>query len=211
MSLSKQLWESNWDLALACQKHPFVQGIGAGTLSRSHFAFYVGQDAFFLEAFARAYSIAAAKAPDWEGFTSFHRLGDGVIEELRLHAAYAKGWDVDLATVQPAAATRHYTDFLLATAWSHSPGTIAIAMTPCLRLYAYLGQELAAQGIPDHDYRDWISTYSSERFEAQAQQLEALVDRYAYAPAQEITQSVYRYALLCEQAFFTAAWQEREG
>jgi thiaminase (transcriptional activator TenA) len=64
MTLSTLLWTANKDLAAACLEHPFVQGIGDGTLKQEKFAYYVGQDAFFLEAFARAYSIAAAKAPD---------------------------------------------------------------------------------------------------------------------------------------------------
>ena len=65
MSLATTLWQTHQDLAVACLHHPFVQGIGDGTLPRATFAYYVGQDAFFLEAFARAYSIAAAKVQDW--------------------------------------------------------------------------------------------------------------------------------------------------
>ncbi|RMF65135.1 MAG: TenA family protein, partial [Cyanobacteria bacterium J069] len=68
MNLAETLWQDNQDLAIACLEHPFVQGIGDGSLDKSKFSKYVGQDAFFLEAFARAYSIAAAKAPDWRGF-----------------------------------------------------------------------------------------------------------------------------------------------
>jgi thiaminase/transcriptional activator TenA len=81
MTLSNELWVVNQDLAQACLEHPFVRGIGDGTLEQVKFAYYVGQDAFFLEAFARAYSIAAAKAPDWLGFTTFHNLASGVLEE----------------------------------------------------------------------------------------------------------------------------------
>ncbi|PSP13160.1 MAG: TenA family transcriptional regulator, partial [Cyanobacteria bacterium SW_9_47_5] len=54
MSISSDLWQSNQDLVQASLQHPFVQGIATGTLERRCFAFYVAQDAFFLEAFARA-------------------------------------------------------------------------------------------------------------------------------------------------------------
>ncbi|MTJ50633.1 TenA family protein, partial [Dolichospermum sp. UHCC 0259] len=50
MNLSSELWVENQDLAQACLEHPFVQGIGNGTLKQEKFADYVGQDAFFLEA-----------------------------------------------------------------------------------------------------------------------------------------------------------------
>ncbi len=209
MSLSQILWQANQDLAEASLNNHFVQGIGDGSLAKEKFAYYVGQDAFFLEAFARAYSIAAAKAPDWESFQSFHALADGVLQELNLHQSYAQSWNVDIKTVEPGSATRQYTDFLLSTAWSQPVGIIAVAMSPCMRLYAYLGQNLASQqaksGDPTHDYQDWITTYSSDEFEPLAKQLEELVDRYSSDGA--IARSTYRYAMVCERDFFQAAWQ----
>ena len=204
MSLSQQLWVANQDLVQASLNHPFVQGIGNGSLPPEKFAYYVGQDAFFLEAFARAYSIAAAKAPDWQSFQVFHELATGVLQELTLHQSYAQTWDVDLATVQPSTATRQYTDFLLATAWSQTVGITAVAMSPCMRLYAYLAQQLATDGIPQHRYTNWITTYSSDEFAPLVQQLEALVEQYA--DDTEVTRSTYRYAMVCERDFFEAAW-----
>lgn len=203
--ISNHLWQSNEHLAKACLENPFVRGIGTGNLKREKFVFYVGQDAFFLQAFARAYSIAAAKTSIWEDFSTFHRLADGVLEELRLHESYAKQWDVNLAEIKPAAATRRYTDFLLVTAWGFDVGLTAVAMTPCMRLYAFLGQQLAQDGIPNHQYADWIKTYSSQEFEQLAQLLESLCDRYATDT--QATRETYHYALLCEEAFFNAAWE----
>ncbi|BAY79942.1 transcriptional activator, TenA family protein (plasmid) [Nostoc linckia NIES-25] len=204
MTLSDELWNKNQDLAKVCLEHPFVRGIGDGTLEQGKFAYYVGQDAFFLEAFARAYSIAAAKAPDWVGFTTFHNLAGGVLAELQLHSGYASQWGVNLHSVEPGTATRRYTDFLLATAWGGDVGLTAAAMSPCMRLYAFLGEQLAVNGIPNHQYADWIRTYSSADFQPLAQQLESLVENYATSNA--VVHSTYRYAMLCEYDFFQAAW-----
>lgn len=206
--LSKDLWQHEIDLAQSCLTNPFVQGIATGTLNKKKFAFYVGQDTFFLESFARAYSIAAAKTSDWQGFCTFHRLANGVLEELLLHQNYASQWGVNLSKVKPVAATRCYTDFLLATAWGSEVGVTAVAMSPCMRLYAFLGQQLATANSPDHDYSDWIKTYSSPEFEELAQLLESLCDRYA--TDSDLVRETYRYALLCEENFFTAAWKSRE-
>jgi thiaminase (transcriptional activator TenA) len=206
MTIAHTLWQANQDLAIASLQSPFVQGIADGTLPKSKFAHYVGQDAFFLEAFARAYSIAAAKAPDWEGFNVFHDLAGGVLQELNLHQAYASQWGVDLKAVEPGAATRRYTDFLLATAWSQTIGITAAAMLPCMKLYAFLGQSLAIRGIPAHDYGDWIGTYSSEEFEPLAVRLAEVVERYLDNEVEG--QSVYRYAMQCELDFFQAAWEK---
>ena len=205
MSLSATLWQANSDLAQASLMHPFIRGISDGSLPVENFAYYVGQDSFFLEAFARAYSIAAAKAPTWEGFQVFHGLADGVLQELNLHQKYAQSQNVDLKTVVPGTATRQYTDFLLATAWSQPVGMTAVAMSPCMRLYAYLGQTLAKAGIPSHRYGDWIATYSGDEFEPLARQLASLVDDYAQDTP--LTRSTYRYAMTCERDFFQAAWQ----
>lgn len=205
MTLSSDLWQSNQDLAQECLAHPFVQGIATGTLERRKFAYYVGQDAFFLEAFARAYSVAAAKCSNWDEFNTFHNLASGVLEELRLHQNYATAWGVNLHQIEPAIATRRYTDFLLATAWGSEIGLITVAMTPCMRLYAFLGQELAKNSIPEHTYTDWICTYNNPGFKQLAQQLEQLTDQYAQLSA--AVKSSYRYAMLCERDFFQVAWQ----
>ncbi len=202
--VSQQLWQANQDLAQACLSHPFVQGIATGSLPRHQFAYYVAQDAFFLEAFARAYSIAAAKAPDWESFVTFHSLTGGVLTELELHREYAGAWGIELARVEPGHATRRYTDFLLATAWAGETVLTAVAMAPCLRLYTWLAQQIAGDALPQHPYTDWIRTYSDQSFEALTQRLEEQIDRYLPSLTPQ-AESAYRYAMLCEREFFTAA------
>jgi thiaminase/transcriptional activator TenA len=124
-----------------------------------------GRRVVFLDAFCRAYALALAKSPDQDGLIAFRELLDAAAEELRLHRGYAERWNVDLhQAADPATAA--YTNFLLAVAALEPVGHIAAAMIPCLRLYAYLGQQLAAQTTPDSPYREWVMTYSSARFEA---------------------------------------------
>lgn len=204
MSIAEELWQTNQDLAIASLNTAFVKGIADGTLAREKFSYYVGQDAFFLEAFARAYSIAAAKAPDWQGFTTFHQLAEGVLQELQLHQSFAARWGVSLQEVAPGQATRRYTDFLLAIAWGQDVGMTTVAMLPCMRLYAFLGQTLAQPTIPNHSYTDWIRTYSSTEFEPLVQQLAQLAERYT--TLNPLAHSTYRYAMECERDFFEAAW-----
>jgi thiaminase (transcriptional activator TenA) len=204
LEIAEHLWQENQDLAIACLQHPFVQGIGDGTLPKPKFSYYVGQDAFFLEAFARAYSIAAAKPPDPEGFKALYDLTGGVLQELTLHQGYAAQWGVDLTQVEPGAATRQYTDFLLATAWSQDIGVTIAAMLPCMALYRFLGMQLAQTGPAEHAYSDWIRTYSSAEFEPLVQQLGTLASRYINLTP--LVKSTYRYAMEYELAFFEGAW-----
>ena len=136
----------------------------------------MGQDAAFLDAYCRAYGLALAKSPDQDGLIAFRELLDAAADELRLHQDYAARWDVDLHQAADPA-TSAYTNFLLAVAALEPVGHIAAAMTPCMRLYAYLGQRLAAQMKPESPYREWVMTYSSAQFEALARRLEGLLDR----------------------------------
>lgn len=206
MSLAETLWEENAGLARAVLDHPFVRGIGDGTLPVESFREYVAQDALYLESFARAYALALAHSPDRTGMKDFASLVAGVLEELELHDAYAARWGVELAGIEPAGATLAYTDFLLATAALKSVGETCAAMTPCMRLYAFLGRSLAELGYDENNpYAEWIQTYSEPGFETLAAKLEALLDRYAAdEPAAHVA---YRRAMELELAFFEAAWR----
>ena len=199
--LAARLWADNADLAAACLAHPFVTGISDGTLPRERFASYVAQDAFFLEAFARGYARAVAHSRDRASLEAFADLLVGVREELRLHDSYAARWGIDLTAVEPVAATLAYTDFLLATAALGDVGLTCAAMTPCMRLYAYLGQALSGQA--QDTYGEWMTTYAAPEFDALASTLERLLDRHATdTPA---VRRAYRRAMQLELAFFEGA------
>ncbi len=201
---AQELWQRNRDLGDACLTHPFVQGIATGQLARASFEVFVAQDAYFLEAFARAYALALAKSPDREGIGVFKDLLVGVFEELTLHRGYAERWGISLEP-EPLASTRAYTDFLLRTASLEPVGHTAAAMTPCMRLYAWLGQQLALKLDPDSPYSEWVETYSSPDVQALAARLEALLDHYGGEPAR--LAELYRRAMQLELAFFQAAWE----
>ncbi len=202
MTLSAELWADSADLAAAALASPFVTGTADGTLPRDRFAGYVAQDAFFLEAFARAYALGVAHSRDRATLEAFADLLAGVREELRLHDGYAARWGIDLAAVEPAPATLAYTEFLLATAALGDVGEVCAAMTPCMRLYAHLGQALVPRATGP--YREWVDTYAHPAFEELAATLEALLDRTAAdTPA---VRRAYRRAMELELGFFAAAW-----
>ncbi|WP_104526157.1 TenA family protein [Blastococcus atacamensis] len=203
VGLAARLWSGSTDLAAAALEHPFVTGLADGSLPRDRFAGYVAQDAFFLEAFARAYALGVAHSRDRATLDAFADLLAGVREELRLHDGYAARWGVDLSTVEPVPATLAYTEFLLATAALGDVGETCAAMTPCMRLYAHLGRSLVGRAAPE--YAEWVDTYADPGFEELAGTLEALLDRLA-ADTPSATRA-YRRAMQLEVAFFDAAWE----
>jgi thiaminase/transcriptional activator TenA len=96
----------------------------------------------------------------------------------------------------------------LAVAALEPVGHIAAAMTPCMRLYAYLGQQLAPRTKPESPYREWVETYASAEFEALTRRLEDLLDRYG--GDQDRLAVLYHQAMELELRFFDAAgrWQK---
>lgn len=201
MKLSAALWSDNGDLAAEALGHPFVRGLGEGSLAREVFAGYVAQDGFFLESFARAYALALARSSDTATLLALADLITGVRDELGLHASYAASWGIDMAGVEPGPATLAYTEFLLATSATGGLGMVFAAMTPCMRLYAFLGTALDASAAGP--YAQWVQTYADPAFEALVSRLERLLDEQGdHGPP---VRAAYRRAMRLELAFFDAA------
>lgn len=206
--LHAELWRANHDLVRACRDHRFVHGLERGTLPQAVFKRYVAQDSFYLEAFFRAYALAAARCEGRHAMAvTFFRLMGGALEELELHRDAARRLHIDLTNVVPYPSTVAYTEFLLETAWHRGLDQTVAAMTPCMRLYAYLGQELAPSLSDNHPYREWIETYSSDEVEALAVEIEEVLDRCAVDSAE--VRHAYRHALECEVEFFSAPFEDR--
>lgn len=205
MTRAAQLWRQAAPVAERCRLHPFVQGLADGTLAPARYRAFIAQDAYFLEAFARAYAHCLATAPDREGLYAFRALLNGVFDELQLHAAAARDLDIDLDSVVPLPATRKYTSFLASA--SSPNATLAetlAAMAPCMRLYAHLGVAIAPGATEDTPYREWIHAYAGLAFQDLAATIERLLDRYSTgSPGEE---RAYQGAMQLELAFFDAAW-----
>jgi thiaminase (transcriptional activator TenA) len=202
MSLARTLWQANADWARKILAHPFVQGLGDGALPVASFKGYVAQDAYFLDAFARAYAFCLAYGTTREDLFGFAELIAGVLEELKLHKSYTEKLQVSLDDVTPLPATRAYVEFLLHTARQGQLGETIAAMTPCMRLYAFLGQQLAKNAVAPA-YADWVKTYSDPGFEALAARLEALLDQHAVDSP--VVRANYRRAMELEYGFFDAS------
>jgi thiaminase/transcriptional activator TenA len=202
---SQRLWSASGDLAVACLDHPFVRSLRDGTLSGERYRGFLGQDAFFLDAFARAYACGVSRAPDRRVMRALHALQCGALEEQRLHERVAAEAGIDLGTVLPLPATRAYTDFLVATAFGDTLGELLAAMAPCMRLYRFLGEQLSAPGASAPTYRAWIDSYASAEYGNLVTTIEALLDEHATGSRRETNR--YRWAMELEYRFFDAAWR----
>ena len=203
MLITKKLWEDNSKLALQSLHTKFVQGIKTGNLPKYIFKEYIAQDYFFLESFAKAYGLAVSKSKDKNSIKSLSYLLVGVSDELILHETYAKEWEIDLSTNFIKPATQNYTYFLQDVSENLGAVEIMFAMTPCMRLYSWIGNNLSDM-IINNPYKDWILTYSNAEFENLAKSLEKIINNYQEPYDIDQANYLYKKAMKLELEFFTA-------
>jgi len=201
MNLSKKLWENNSHLAKLSLQTKFVQNLKNGLLPKEIFALYVAQDYFFLECFARAYGLAVSKAEDKHMIKILSELLLGISEELVLHESYSQKWGINLNSNSIQPATKNYTDFLEQVSKNNNVVEILCAMTPCMRLYSWIGNSLSNY-IENNPYKDWIKTYSSKSFENLAKTLENLIDQNNHSNKIDQLDFLYKKAMELEFEFF---------
>ena len=69
--------------------HPFIVGVGNGTLNVKNFKHYVLQDYVYLIDYSRVLAVASAKAPDLDTMSWFASLLDETLNvEMDLHRKY---------------------------------------------------------------------------------------------------------------------------
>ena len=163
--------------------HPFVAGVGAGTLETARFKHYVLQDYVYLIDYSRALALAAAKAPDLPTMGWFAQLLDETLNrEMDLHRRYCAQFGIDRSELESTIAaptTVAYTSYLLRLAHQGSFAELVAGLLPCQWGYWEIGDHLARQGEPIDAplYCQWIQMYADPEFAALADQIRNLANR----------------------------------
>ena len=168
MSFTAECWRAITPIYDAILKHPFLRGLTDGSLSRDAFMFYVVQDAHYLRDFARALSIAAAKAPREEWIITLNEHAAGALRvERSLHETFFREFGLsekDVAATPLAPTNLAYTSYLLAAAYGGPFHEALAAGLPGFWIYWEVGKELERAGSRDPLFSRWIGTYASEEF-----------------------------------------------
>ena len=191
------------------QAHPFVRGMGDGTLDVGRFTYYIAQDYVFLVEFVRVLALAAAKSNDLETMERFTELQHATLTtEMSLHRGYAERFGIavaELEATQPSPTTHAYTRHMLSVAYGGTVAEIEAALLPCQWGYAEIGVLLARAGEPTDAplYAEWIRMYASPEYQALAGGMCDLLDRLAERSGADerrrmrehfLTSSRYEYA-----------------
>ena len=202
-----------------CLKHPFVTGIGDGTLEVEKFRYFMLQDYLYLFDYARVFALGVVKARDPELMRTFAANVNAILGgEMKIHRAYMERLGITEAkvfAVKPALDNLSYTNYMLSVASSGTPMEIVASILACSWSYAEIGQALAAiPGAAEHPfYGEWIQGYSSDEYAATNQALIELMDSLAADASEDQIAYLTEVFVNCsryELGFWDMSWEMRK-
>ncbi|CAO2827653.1 unnamed protein product [Amaranthus hypochondriacus] len=219
-TFAQKLWKKHKGQAIYSQYTPFIISLAAGNLPLETFEGYLYQDIHYLAAYAQAAYIAQEYAEDTETKQKLQNLGDDTILYIESYASFFQelGLEYKPGSVPKNEATISYIDFLLSAARTKVTVYTFAAMTPCERLYAYLGWEVKNTLTPEqlnaNKYKRWIEENSSEPPEPRkrrnlrsAENMEYFINKLSAGLPQEELDKIeeyYKKGLEHETEFFLA-------
>ena len=215
MGFIAEIEEQTRSMRQAILNHPFVTGVGDGTLPVDCFKHYVIQDYVYLIDYSRVLAIASARAPKLEDMSWFASLLDETLnQEMALHRSYCHEFGIstqELEETEPAPTTLAYTSFLLKTAYHGSFGELAASLLPCQWGYWEIGDHLLNRGLPTSAplYARWIEMYTSEEFSGLAHHIREMTDRIgddAGSVELEAMRQAYMNSVRLEHRFWDMAY-----
>ncbi len=213
------LYETAGPIWAAQLEHPFVKALGAGSLPRANFEFYIRQDARFLEELARMFAYGAIKShrPDiLEQMGNF--LLDTIRVERELHQGFAREFGLTLEEMEttPFAPTNYaYTRHLLSIGATGNLAEIITSVLPCAWIYAEVGRHFSRLDplTEEHPYKAWIATYAAPGFEEVGAWLRTTLNELtAKKTGNDLDQleKIFLTSSRYEYMFWDMAWRKEE-
>ena len=143
MTTTQRLYEAAHPIWEQCHAHPFVRGIGDGTLDLEKFQWFLLQDYLYLFDYARVFAYGVVKARDPDLMRTFSANVDAILGgEMKVHRAYMERLGIteeQVFAVRPALSNLSYTHYMLACAAAGGPAEIVAAILSCSWSYAEIG------------------------------------------------------------------------
>ena len=217
-SVSYRLHDAAAPIWEACLKHPFVTGIGDGTLAVEKFRYFMLQDYLYLFDYARVFALGVVKARDPRLMRIFAANVDAILGgEMEIHRTYMARLGIteeQVFAVKPALDNLSYTNYMLSVASTGGPAEIVASILACSWSYAEIGQALAGiPGAAEHPfYGEWIRGYASDSYAATNQSLIELMDALAAGASGEQLARLTDIFVNCsryELGFWDMSWEMR--
>jgi len=199
----------------AYTRHPFVLGMGEGSLPEASFRDYLVQDYLFLIQFARAYALAIYKGRSLAEMRSGLEGLKAILDvEMDLHVRLCGRWGLtadDLENAPEKTATVAYTRFVLDAGNAGDLLDLYVALAPCMIGYGEIGMALKPQAVDNNAYSEWINEYASEGYQdltaATIKNLDALASEMMTEPRYPRLQKLFAAAMRLETDFWQMGWE----
>ena len=117
MALTDELYESVKDIWSEYHRHPFVEGIGDGSLPIEKFRFYMLQDYLYLYDYAKVFALGVVKSTEPSMIRRFsYFVEDTLGGEMDIHSGYMERLGIteeEVARVSKSLANVSYTSYML--------------------------------------------------------------------------------------------------
>lgn len=162
----KELWDGYLE-------HPFVKGIGDGTLDKEKFKKYLIQDYLYLKDYTKVFALGLVKAKTMKEMKFYYEAIKGTLEdETQVHTNYLRYFGLreeDIENHKCELTTASYTSYMIAIAAKGDSKEIAMTIMPCTWSYYYIGKKLYdtyKDNLESNFYKPWIEEYSSQDFKS---------------------------------------------
>ena len=133
-SVARRLYDSARTIWEGYHCHPFVTGMGDGSLSMDKFRFFLLQDYLYLFDYAKVFALGVVKARDPRLMREFSANVDAILNgEMKIHKAYMARLGIteeQVLKVRPALANLSYTNYMLSVAFAGGPAEIVATILP---------------------------------------------------------------------------------
>jgi thiaminase (transcriptional activator TenA) len=167
ISTSDLFREESLPIWTALHRHPFITELAEGTLPLDKFRFFLEQDIFYLEEYARCLAMGAAKARSERELRYFtvdmNKVLDAEIPSNRslLAQVIDLGAEDRGGSLSMAPANVAYTSYLQALSLRGGPLEIMAALLPCAWTYVEIAAALQERTETKHPvYRSWIAYFT---------------------------------------------------
>ena len=103
MKLSNVLYESVKEIWQSYLQHPFVKGLGDGTLPEDAFRFYMLQDYLYLLEYSKVFALGVVKSKEEKLMRRFAKMVHNTLDgEMNIHKTYMKRLGISEQEIQNA-------------------------------------------------------------------------------------------------------------
>ena len=178
----KQYSIEKWQKIL---NHKFILELSKNTLPLNKFLFYLRQDHYFLQEFAKLVQSAKQKTTDTTMKKWLESLYSSTVDfEIKMQRQMFDKLlssnfmvpDIKQQSFSLTKTTLEYTSYLMGISSNGTFGEIVSAMTPCPWTYLEIAQILSKFPIENEIYKNWIQFYASSESYKQVEKIKQVLN-----------------------------------